>query len=147
MLCSHTVAHFALITAIIVTGSTGSPISSGREVEILRSDGTAWCSLPDLPGGGWAHHTQSGLVTCGGNGAYHSKSCVTFDTSDGSWRTSHHLLHDRCYHSSWFSEQHGIILMGGGDYYSPDNTSLTTTERLNDNGGSDETFHLKYRIQ
>ena len=115
----------------------------------MRSDGTAWCSLPNLPGdnGDWAHHTQSGLITCGGY--YHHtnyNSCVIFDTSDGSWKTSHHLLNGRIHHSSWLSAKTGVILMGGSGNDN-DNITLTTTERLNNDGGSEESFYLRYALK
>ena len=117
-----------IFSAIIITG--GYP--SSRSVEILRANGSYWCSLPDLPDDRW-YHSQSGLVTCGGYYSDTRASCLTF--SSGQWRTSHQLRHQRYYHSSWMS-QHGVVLMGGA--------SPTTTEILTEDGQSSPSFALKY---
>ena len=93
------------------------------------------CSLPDLPDD-YFYHTQSGLVTCGGLSGDTPKSCLTF--SGGQWITSHTLLQQRAFHSSWFSK-HGILLMGGS-------VSLTTTEMLSADGQSTPGFTLKYLL-
>ena len=124
------------ISAIIITGGDSSASASIRSVEILRENGSYWCSLPNLPDVR-DQHTQSGLVTCGG---YHSStmtSCLTF--SSGQWRTSHQLQHRRYFHSSWMS-QHGVVLMGGLD-------SETTTEMLTEDGQSSPSFTLKHTTQ
>ena len=116
---------------IIITG--GEPFSSaGRSVEVLKEDGSQLCSLPDLPSDRKLH-TQSGLVTCGGNGV--NKSCIAF--SDGTWSVSHTLMEQRYYHTAWSSPL-GIILIGGG-------ASPNTAELLNDNGGSQQIFGLMYK--
>ena len=52
MIINHT-------AAIIVTGGIPSK-SAGTSVELLHSDGTPWCSLPDLPEIRYGH-TQTGL--------------------------------------------------------------------------------------
>ena len=119
-----------LYLVIIITG--GYP--SYKSVEILRSNGSYWCSLPDLPDDR-SLHTQSGLITCGGyNSSDIKTSCLSF--SDGQWSTSHQLQHLRYRHSTWMS-QHGVVLMGGGG-------SDNTTEMLTDNGGSTPAYTLKY---
>ena len=118
------------ISALIVTGGYGD----GKSVELLHSDGTPWCSLPNLPDSR-VQHTQSGLVACGGRLGNASTSCVTF--SGGQWNTSHSLLHGRYQHSSWTSTRHGTILMGGRD-------NGRTTEMLTDTGESQDSFTLKY---
>lgn len=115
--------------AIIVT----SGVSNERSVEVLQSDGSSLCSLPDLPND-YFGHTQSGLVTCGG--AYTQTSCYTF--SSGVWTKSHSLLHSRVGHSVWSSPL-GTVLIGGGDSASP-----TTTELLMTDGQSTDLFSLKY---
>ena len=77
---------------------TGGEPSSlvGREVELLRPDGSPWCRLPPLPAARFAH-TQTGLVTCG-SGEYHHQeaqtSCISF--TGGTWAPSHHLVQPRC---------------------------------------------------
>ena len=128
----------SLISAIIITGGD---TNSGRSVEILREDGSYWCSLPDLPDDRF-EHTQSGLVTCGGIGNDKSTmhtSCLTF--TDGQWRPSHQLHDQRSRQSSWMSQQ-GLVIMGGMD-----RSSRTTTEILTDNGRSVPYFELKYQTR
>ena len=122
-----------IFLAIIVTGDDGV---NGRTSELLWSNGTSLCSLPDLPDN-HNGHTQSGLVTCGG---YNTRtSCYTL--TNGTWTKSHTLRYERIDHSSWTSPL-GIVLMGGG-YYS-DSVSLTTTELLTDDGQSKELFTLQH---
>ena len=138
----------------MVTGTTPSlsgsgQLSQGYEVEMLESDGTPWpwwCRIPDLPHyQEWSHHSQSGLIACGGYN--HRNSCVTFDSDPDypypRWKPSHQLLHERHDHSSWLSAKRGVVLMGGTDD-NMDMDSITSTEMLNDNGGSKERFTLKY---
>ena len=126
---------FYFCSAIIITG--GSPSGYvGRSVEILRSNGSYWCSLPDLPDLRF-QHTQSGLITCGSSGS--DTSCLSF--INGQWETSHQLQHSRYRHSSWMS-QHGVVLMGGSVFF-----SRNSTEILTDNTGSIPAFTLKYNIE
>ena len=121
--------HFIL--AIIITGGCpGCTFSFDRSVELLRENGSYWCSLPDMTDDRF-RHTQSGLITCGG--LYTGKTCLSF--TDGQWITSHQLQYDRNDHSSWMS-QHGVVLMGG-EY------SRNATELLTD-GGSTPAFTLEY---
>ena len=106
-------------------------------VEILRKDGSYWCSLPDLPDQrSW--HSQSGLITCGGGSFYGNvrRSCLTF--SAGQWNMSHRLAYQRYYHVSWISLQ-GVVLIGG-------EMSDGETETLTDDGESTEGFKLKYDL-
>ena len=116
-----------LFSGIIISG--GSP--SRQSVEILRANGSYWCSLSDLPYIRWGH-SQSGLVTCGGLGSRARKSYEIF--SSGQW-SGHGLQQKRSDHSSWIS-RHGVLLMGG--YY-----SRTTTE-IYRYGQSLPYFTLKY---
>ena len=119
-------------SAIIITGGIYED-----SVELLFPNGTSLCSLPSLPNTRYGH-TQSGLVTCGGGG-WSSRDCITF--SGGQWNTSHSLLYERTYHTSWSSTQHGTILIGGMN-----SDSRTTTEILTETGESQESFTLKYGI-
>ena len=133
ILCSIHLSLYCIISAIIISGSIS------RSVEILRANGSYWCSLPDLPDDRYGRfgHTQSGLVACGGWDRDTPTSCLTF--SSGLWKTSHQLQHSRYLHSSWMS-QHGIVLMGGSG-------RPTTTEILTDDGQSSPSFTLKYRTR
>ena len=123
--------YHAFISAIIITG--GYPSSNYRSVEILRENGSYWCSLPDLPNERYSH-VQSGLIACGGGGHSTSsairKSCLTF--SSGQWTKSHELQILRYRGSGWMSPE-GLILLGGyGQWY--------TSEMLTDDGDTKSSF-------
>ena len=128
-----------------------------RSVEVLHSDGSPWCALPDLPKTRYAH-TQTGLEACGGLTSDYGISydddmeydedfdapkvtCVRF--SGGSWNQSYGLEVWRSSHSSWASPV-GILIMGAER--GPD---TKTTEILNDShdGESVPHFPLKYTIK
>ena len=126
-------------SAIIITGGIDDNWDRTRSVEVLRDDGSYWCSLPDLSDYR-DHHTQSGLVACGGTDNT-PKSCSTF--SSGQWTLSHTLQQWRIDHSSWTSK-HGTILLGGWGLEGP---SENTTERLTEDGLSVKNFTLKYRTR
>ena len=105
-------------------------------MELLHSDGSPWCSLPDLPESRW-DHTQTGLEACGGGGSAPRTTCVRLEA--GSWTPSHQLVEQR-FHLSWASPA-GTLLMGG--ILSPQ-----TTELLDANTGDSVTsFPLKYRTE
>ena len=88
-------------------------------VELLHSDGSPWCSLPDLPESRW-DHTQTGLEACGGGGSATRTTCVRLEA--GSWTPSHQLVEKkRIHHSSWASPA-GTLLIGG--VYSKQTTEL-----------------------
>ena len=101
------VARFNLhmFSVVIVTGGKDAVES----VELLYTNGTHRCSLPDLPQGRY-YPTQVGLVTCGSTDDAQTqiKSCVTF--SDGSWKKSHTLAGGgRAGTVGWASPQGGSI--------------------------------------
>ena len=60
--------------------------SAGISVELLHSDGTPWCSLPDLPETRYGH-TQTGLEACGG-GSSSSPQTTCVRLSGDSWSQS-----------------------------------------------------------
>ena len=99
--------------------------SVGTSVELLHSDGSLWCSLPDLPEYR-LKHTQTGLEACGGCCKFSYSTCVRLEA--GSWTQSHQLVEKkRLHHSSWASPA-GTLLIGG--VY-----SKKTTELLDANTG------------
>ena len=119
----------------------GYPSSSiGTSVELLHSDGSPWCTLPDLPEPRTGH-TQTGLEACGGDYYTTPANCVRLE--GGSWTLSHQLVEQRLYHSSWASPA-GTLLMGG-QYNSG---ARDTTELLDAAiGDSVTSFPLKYETQ
>ena len=138
----------------MITGTGTKDCDWGRCVEEIYPDGKQGpCTPPDLPAIHMRQHTQSGVIVCGGwndnwpQEVYYDHefgSCYTF--IDGVWITSHKIS-IRYGHSSWFSKQYGVILMGGHIYhdllgYSYDH--VNTTEMLTITGKSKETFKLKY---
>ena len=118
-----------IISAIIITGGYGA----SKSVEVLKEDGSYWCSLPDLPNNRY-HHTQSGLILCGGKDT--RTSCLTF--TGGQWTQSYTLQFNRWGHSKWLSTQ-GVMLLGGAYY-----ATGTTTEILTNSGQSTQSFNLTY---
>ena len=141
----------------MVTGGESAKGSKLRSVEVLHSDGSPWCALPDLPKTRYAH-TQTGLEACGGLTSDYGISydddmeydedfdapkvtCVRF--SGGSWNQSHGLEVWRSFHSSWASPA-GILIMGAER--GPD---TKTTEFLNDSHDEESVPHfpLKYTIK
>ena len=118
---------------------TGGQYKLARtSVELLSSDGTRLCSLPNLPAAR-IQHSQTGLITCGGSGGF---SCVTF--SAGHWKKTHTLaLGNKIMggHSAWASPR-GVLIIGIGN---PSYRGVTTTELLTDNGGSTPSFTLVKR--
>ena len=113
-------------------GNIGSYYGGGTVVEVLKMDGAAWCTLPELPKGR-VQHTQSGLLACGGY-AYtddQGETCVKF--SNGHWNISHQDLDDQYDHSAWSSSKHGTRLISGFQ-----------AELLADNGLTPDSFRLQY---
>ena len=124
-----------IFSAVMVTGGNGP--AGSKSVELLSSNGTWLCFLSNLPDHR-DHHTQTGLITCGGGVLYRGKSertsCVTF--SAGRWKKTHTLGQKRWAHTAWASPQ-GVLLMGGHDI-----GTSTTTELLTDNGDTTPSFNL-----
>ena len=115
------------ISVILLTGGSGTEVA----VELLHTNGTRICSLPDLPSNRRGH-VQAGYTVCGGHGSPGRTSCHTL-SSTGSWVLSHNLARDRVGHSAWASPQ-GTILLGTG----------TTSEILLESGGTTRGFNLDY---
>ena len=125
------------ISAILLTGGEHS---GKRTAEILNADGTPLCSLPPLPDDK-RYHIQSGLIACGGLtgkpnqiNQIKSKSCLTF--KKGVWTKTHNLGKTWNWHSSWTSDKHGTILLGG-------TYTKKSAERLTDDGKTKSVFKLK----
>ena len=141
--------YFKNISVLMVTGgesaldrSTGEGeggTATSTSVELLSSNGTRLCSLPNLTVQRY-HHSQTGLLSCGGGGDIlhpggDMKTCETF--VDGRWQKSHTLGQSRYAHTAWASPQ-GVLLMGGTE-------SSSTTELLNDNGHTTPSFTVQNR--
>ena len=130
-----------------MSGGEGAKGSQLRSVEVLHSDGSSWCSLPDLPRSR-SHHTQTGLEACGGttsdasdhsfdNGYSTQKTCVNFN--GGTWNHSQTLYWERDSHCSWVSHA-GTLIIGGGL-----GGDSKTTELLNHTTG-DSTLHFPLKF-
>ena len=120
------------ILVVMVMGGGGT---NPGPVELLSINGTRLCALPSLPENKF-FHTLSGLITCGGGQPPNTdqKSCFTF--SGGNWKKTHTLRQLRYGATSWASPS-GVLIMGG--IYGQE----TTTELLNEAGGSTASFNLK----
>ena len=128
--------------------------SAGKSVELVSSNGTRLCSLPNLPGERWGH-SQTGIVTCGGGVGSEETSCVTFDA--GSWKKTHTLGQGEWPdHTAWASPQ-GVMLIRSklkpricfrvlGNACRRGSFGSTKTELLTDNGngGSTPPLNLDY---
>ena len=122
------------ISVVMVTGgSTASAQPSS--VELLFTNGTRLCSLPDLPEARKLH-SQSGDILCGGEDE--ESSCVTF--SGSSWTRTHTLATPRSGHISWASPI-GVLLMGHHQL-----PQATTASWLTDVGGDSAAGTLPYQI-
>ena len=122
-----------ILSVILVSG--GSPSGNvGRSVELLHTNGSRICSLPNLPNSRGAH-TQTGLTACGGgDDSAAATSCHTL-SSTGSWELSHNLDQSRQEHCAWRSPQ-GIRLIGGRD-----SGAQGTSEILLENGDTSPGFN------
>ena len=93
-----------------MTGGVGGDTSL-VSVEVLKEDGSPWCSLPDFPDNRHLHsqtgllhpynrnlnHIPLGLVACGGFVTNTTDTCLTF-TVGGEWTQTHLLLYPRYEH-------------------------------------------------
>ena len=92
---------------LVMSGGYGANTS----VEMFIPSTKHSCTLPSLPDERYGH-TMSGLTICGGR--YKSTTSTTcLQLSSGVWSVSHTLQDERYGHSSWQSDQQGVILMGG----------------------------------
>ena len=89
---------------LVISGGEGASTS----VEMFIPSTNHSCTLPSLPHER-SGHTMSGLTICGG--LFTSTTCLQL--SSGVWSVSHTLQDERYGHSSWQSDQQGLILMGG----------------------------------
>ena len=111
-------------------GYAGNSYDPTKTVEVLKTDGTAWCTLPDLPDDR-STHTQSGLLACGGWPQPTTNNCVKF--TDGHWNISHEDLDYQYEHCAWSSSKHGTRLIHG-DW----------SQLLVDKGETPDRFRLEY---
>ena len=121
--------------ALIMSGGGGEPSDpAGNSLEVFLPSTGQHCHLPAMPGEERVDHSMEGLTVCGGYSSH--KSCISL--SDGVWQNTTTLLQARVHHCSWSSGS-GVFLLGGRDR----NSSLTT-EKIQENGTSTESFDLKY---
>ena len=125
------------MTSISVILVTGDAELHGRSAELLYTNGSRVCRLPNLPSYR-SEHSQTGVTLCGGYIGKTRTTCHTLN-STGSWELSHNLDKRRWLHSAWASPQ-GIMLLGGG-------YSRKTTEILLDNGDTIPGFRLGYETR
>ena len=126
------------ISVILISGGAQNP---GTSVELLYTNGSRICSLPDLPFTKY-QHSQTGLTACGGWGWAAAESTCHTLSSTGTWEVSHNLNQSRQQHSAWASPR-GTLLLGGRD--SAD--ARTTTEILLENGDTAPGFNLDYETR
>ena len=117
-------------SVILITGGYSS-VKNGKSVELLHLNGTHMCELEALPDKRYAH-TQSGLITCGGD--YTLTSCLIF--SNGVWRHHSTLKEPRVGHSVW-NNGTTTLLIGGED-------RARTTELISTDSDHRAPFKLTY---
>ena len=123
------------ISVILVTGGWRGDSSGLVSVEVLHTNGSRICSLPDLPFKR-VYHSQTEGTLCGGWHNPAKTSCHTL-TRRGSWEKSHTLpRRGRVCHSAWASPQ-GTILLGGRD-----SGAGTTSVILLESGDTNPGFNL-----
>ena len=132
---------FHIFLAILVTGGRDEDGNILKSAEVLSTNGSSLCSLPDMSQSKM-QHTQSGLIACGGYDIYENRlNCSKFVS--GSWVSlTENLLCDRYRHSSWINPEGDILLIGGAGRFCSE-----TTEILYQNGSSSRSFNLKYTTE
>ena len=130
-----------LFSAILVTGGNSEydqPSPRYKSVEVLRANGTYWCSLPDLPDGRM-RHTLSGTFLCGSAFSESRDSCLSLGP-DNRFTKKINLSEIREGHSSWQNSKR-ILLMGGTDRATDleqNSTEIVTSD------GAFKSFSLQY---
>lgn len=82
-----------------------------------------------------SEHAAAGEIVCGGHSADARSTCETLNTTTGVWSRSHTLQHKRVTHVMWRT------LVLGGSF------SKTTTEELQDDGSSENSFTLQHKTE
>ena len=137
---------------IIVSGGdpTKGPFVAGTNVELLHTNGSRICSLPDLPYSR-SGHTQTGMIACGGSEnlvgqAAARRTCHTLTPNSGSWVQSFNLAQDRQGHSAWARPSGSplalVILLGGFE-----SGAEKTSEILKASGETTPGFNLGFKTQ
>ena len=124
------------ISVILVSGGHSSS-SASTKAELLHTNGSWICSIPNLPYNRWLH-TQTGVTACGSYGDSAARTTCHTLSSSGSWEESHSLDQPRWEHSAWASPQ-GTVLIGGTD-----SDAQTTSEILLENGDTESGFNLDF---
>ena len=128
--------EFKFSVIMITGGWTPNNNDDGKRVELLHPDGTHMCELEPLPDKR-VHHTQSGLITCGGDDT--PNSCLIFSLSDGTWQNHGSTLKQpRRRHSS--SRRGNTTLLIGGY----DSGSSMTTEMITMDGTQETSIKLDH---
>ena len=123
-------------SVIMITGGW-TPNVDRKRVELLYPDGTHMCELEPLPDKR-VYHTQSGLITCGGD--YTPNSCLIFSLSDGTWQNHGSTLKQRRRGLSSSRRGNTTLLIGGID----SDSSSMTTEMISMDGTQETSFKLEH---
>ena len=134
--CSEPSPPPTLFRGLLIVGS----LYSARTVEIVDLNTKQQCQINDLSERRY-YHAQLGDIVCGGwwsiEDAY--RTCVSLTNETRKWK----MLHGR-YGANMWKQPDGSILVIGGDNKWNGKFWYTTTEKLNDDGTTEESFHTKY---
>ena len=128
--------EFKFSVIMITGGGTPNFDDDGKRVELLYPDGTHMCELEPLPDER-ASHTQSGLITCGGD--YTRDSCLIFSLSDGTWQNHVSTLKQPRHDHSSSRRGNTTLLIGGSA-----RDSSMTTEIISMDGTQETSFKLEH---
>ena len=118
---------------MLITGGLDSDYNSLSSVELYGEE--FQCKMTTSMNMERSGHASAGYGTvCGGYGFGSLTTCETMDTTTGVWSRSHTLNQER-----WGSVMWRTRLMGG-EY----SGTTTTTEVLQDDGGSENSFTLQH---
>ena len=98
------------------------------------------CEIDDYPDAR-VHHTNNGVLTCGG--LYTQSTCLTL--TNGKWLYSHNLTNPRWGHSSWSSKK-GVVLIGGYHEDSLETTEIVDSESAITTVGFTLKYQTKYTV-
>ena len=124
------------ISAVLVTG--------GVTTELYQPGSRTTCRLPTRSNLRSYHTIEDGGLMCGGY--YTPRTCVRWNSVNGTWEEYLRLNIRRSYHVSWTPDPSiGTYLMGGGKSIGGKGSSNSST-LIKPDGSQEPGFRFKYNI-